>query len=138
MEQEAVSQIRKKDSTPYRFLLVDDSEFARKNIARVVSMLGGLIAGEASTGREAVVKYQEIRPDIVLMDISMPEMEGVDAVGEIIKEDKKATIVMVSSLGHKELVKKAIASGAKHFITKPVQVEYAAKIVKAALEGKGG
>ncbi|MEK6681966.1 MAG: response regulator [Nitrospirota bacterium] len=138
MEQEAVSQIRKKDFTPYRFLLVDDSEFARKNIARVVSMLGGLIAGEASTGREAVVKYQEIRPDIVLMDISMPEMEGVDAVGEIIREDKKATIIMVSSLGHKDLVKKAIASGAKHFITKPVQIEYAAKIVKAVLEGKGG
>ncbi|OGW50794.1 MAG: hypothetical protein A2Z50_07180 [Nitrospirae bacterium RBG_19FT_COMBO_42_15] len=134
MEQETINIITKKDSSPYRFLLVDDSEFARKNIARIVSMIGGVVAGEASTGKEAIEKYQEIKPDVVLMDISMPEMEGVDAVGRIIQEDKKATIIMVSSLGHKDLVKKAISSGAKHFITKPVQVEYAVKIVRSVLE----
>ncbi len=137
MEQEAINIIKKKDSTPYKFLLVDDSEFARKNIARVVSMLGGVIAGEASTGREAVEKYQQIRPDVVLMDITMPEMEGVDAVSEIIKKDSQATIIMVSSLGHKGLVKKALGLGAKHFITKPVQAEYAVKIVRSVLEGTG-
>ncbi|MEK6657056.1 MAG: response regulator [Nitrospirota bacterium] len=134
MEQEATNTIKKKDSTPYRFLLVDDSEFARKNIARVVSMLGGVIAGEAATGREAVEKYHKIRPDVVLMDITMPEMEGIDAVSEIIKEDSHATIIMVSSIGHKGLVKKALGLGAKHFITKPVQAEYAVKIVKAVLD----
>lgn len=137
MEQEATNTIKKKDSTPYRFLLVDDSEFARKNIARVVSMLGGVIAGEAATGREAVEKYHKIRPDVVLMDITMPEMEGVDAVSEIIKKDRQATIIMVSSLGHKDMVKKALNNGAKHFITKPVQAEYAVKIVRSVLEGNG-
>lgn len=137
MEQETIDIIKKKDSTPYRFLLVDDSEFARKNIARVVSMLGGVIAGEAATGREAVEKYHTIRPDVVLMDITMPEMEGVDAVSEIIKKDRQATIIMVSSLGHKDMVKKALNNGAKHFITKPVQAEYAVKIVRSVLEGNG-
>ena len=137
MEQEATNTIKKKDSTPYRFLLVDDSEFARKNISRVVSMLGGVIAGEAATGREAVEKYHKIRPDVVLMDITMPEMEGVDAVSEIIKKDRQATIIMVSSLGHKDMVKKALNNGAKHFITKPVQAEYAVKIVRSVLEGNG-
>lgn len=137
MKQEPIDIIKKKDSTPYRFLLVDDSEFARKNIARVVSMLGGEIAGEAATGREAVEKYHTIRPDVVLMDITMPEMEGVDAVSEIIKKDRQATIIMVSSLGHKDMVKKALNNGAKHFITKPVQAEYAVKIVRSVLEGNG-
>ena len=135
--QEATNVLKKKDETPYRFLLVDDSEFARKNIARIVFMLGGIIAGEAGTGKEAIAQYKKIKPDVVLMDITMPEMEGVDAVGEIIKEDDKATIIMVSSLGHKDLVKKAISLGAKHFITKPVQVEYAVKIVRSVLEENG-
>ena len=67
----------------------------------------------------------------------MPEMEGVDAVSEIIKKDRQATIIMVSSLGHKDMVKKALNNGAKHFITKPVQAEYAVKIVRSVLEGNG-
>lgn len=138
MAQETINIIKKKDSTPYRFLLVDDSEFARKNIARIVCMIGGVIAGEAGTGKEAIEQYKKIKPDVVLMDITMPEMEGVDAVREIIKEDPKATVIMVSSIGHKDLVKKALALGAKHFITKPIRVEYDVKIIKAVLEGKGG
>lgn len=124
----------KEQNRDYRFLLVDDSIFARKNISKVVEALGGLIAGEASNGKEAIDKYFELKPDIVLMDISMPEMEGIEALSIIMTRDKAAKIVIVSALGHEDIVKKSISLGAKHFIVKPVQLEKAAAVIKFVLE----
>lgn len=122
---------------PYKFLIVDDSLFARKNIAKVVESIGGVVAGEASNGREAIEKYNELKPDLVLLDVSMPEMEGLEALTKIKEQDKNAKVVMVSSLGYEELVKKAIALGAEHFIAKPFQSGSAALVIKFVLEQEG-
>lgn len=125
------------DSRAYNFLIVDDSLFARKNIAKAVEAIGGNVIGEAVNGREAVDKYFELRPDLVLMDISMPEMEGIEALGLIRERDSSAKVVIVSSLNHQELVKKGISLGAKHFISKPVQLDKAADIIRFVLAQKG-
>ncbi len=122
---------------PYKFLIVDDSLFARRNIAKVVESIGGIVAGEASNGKEAIAKYQELKPDLVLMDVSMPEMEGLEALGKIKAHDKAAKVVMVSSLGFEDLVKKAIALGAEHYISKPFQSDNVALIIKFVLEREG-
>ncbi len=106
---------------PFKFLVVDDSEFARKSLIKVLSMFGGTLAGEAASGQDAIQKYKSLKPDIVFMDITMPGMEGINALELILRDDSDAKIVMVSSLGHHDLVKDALKKGAKHFITKPVQ-----------------
>lgn len=124
-------------SRDYRFLVVDDSIFARKNISKVVEALGGLIVGEASNGKEAVDKYFELKPDLVLMDISMPEMEGIEALSIIRQGDSEAKVVIVSALGYDGLVKKSIALGAKHFIVKPIELEKVAAIIRFVLEQEG-
>lgn len=118
----------------FNFLVVDDSEFARKSIIKVLSSLGGQVAGEAVSGQDAVEKYKALKPDIVFMDITMPGMEGIDALEMILKNDNSAKVVMVSSLSHNNLVKDALKKGAKHFITKPVQNAPMAEIVKFVLE----
>lgn len=121
----------------YSFLIVDDSLFARKNIAKAVEAIGGSVIGEAVNGREAVDKYFELRPDLVLMDINMPEMEGIEALGLIRERDSSAKVVIVSALNHQELVKRGISLGAKHFISKPVQLDKAADIIRFVLGQKG-
>lgn len=125
------------DIRAYSFLIVDDSLFARKNIAKAVEAIGGSVIGEAVNGREAVDKYFELRPDLVLMDINMPEMEGIEALGLIRERDSSARVVIVSALNHQELVKKGISLGAKHFISKPVQLDKAADIIRFVLAQKG-
>ena len=122
-------------SAPRRFLIADDSEFARKSASLFVSKLGGTVIGEAINGQEAVEQYDRLRPDVVLMDITMPQMEGTEAVEKIVRDHPDAVIIMVSSLGHNGILQKAIALGAKHFITKPIQFEYAAEIVRSVLKG---
>lgn len=124
----------KEASVKYKFLVVDDSIFARKNIAKVVEMMGGVVEGEATTGREAIDLYFKIKPDVVIMDISMPEMEGLEALAKIREKDKNANVIIVSSLGYQELVKKALSLGAKHFISKPFQSDKAAEIIKFVLK----
>ncbi len=121
-----------------RFLVVDDSMFARKNISSVVEAIGGVVVGEAANGREAVDKYFELSPDMVLMDISMPEMEGVEALGLIMKRDNSAKVIIVSALGHEDLVRRCLDLGAKHFISKPVQMDKASAILRFVLDGEGG
>ena len=119
---------------PRRFLIADDSEFARKNASLFVSKLGGVVVGEATNGQEAVEQYGRLHPDVVLMDITMPGMEGTEAVAKIVRDDPGAVIIMVSALGHTGILQKAIELGAKHFITKPIQFDYAAEIVRSVLD----
>ena len=105
----------------FRFLVVDDSAFARRNMKNMLVAVGGEEAGFAANGKEAIEQYMKLKPDVVFMDITMPEMEGVEAVQGIIDRDRKAKIVMVSSNGFQDMIKRALDSGAKHFLTKPVE-----------------
>jgi two-component system chemotaxis response regulator CheY len=122
----------------FRCIIADDSAFARMNIAKVVSSLGGDVVAEAKDGGEAVDFYSRLNPDLVLMDITMPTLDGVDALRRIMAADKRAKVIMVSSIGHKEMVWKAICLGAKHFITKPFNPAYVALIVKSVIDGDEG
>jgi two-component system, chemotaxis family, chemotaxis protein CheY len=117
----------------FNFLVVDDSEFARKTLIKVLTTIGGILAGEATSGQDAVQKYKSLKPDIVFMDITMPGMEGIDALEQIINDDSAARVVMVSSLSHKTLVQDALKKGAKHYITKPVRNDNLVEIVQFVL-----
>jgi two-component system chemotaxis response regulator CheY len=120
----------------FRFLVVDDSEFARRNMKKILTSVGGEEAGFAANGREAIEQYMKLKPDLVFMDITMPEMEGVEAVQGIMHRDKSAKIVMVSSNGYQEMIKAALESGAKHFLIKPVEPQQVASVVSFVL-GEG-
>ena len=111
-----------------RVLICDDAAFMRQSLKVIIEKAGFEIAGNAANGAEAVKKYSEIKPDIVTMDITMPEMDGIEAVKEIIKQDSNAKILMVSAMGQQGLIIEAMRSGAKGFIIKPFQEE---KIVDA-------
>jgi two-component system chemotaxis response regulator CheY len=122
--------VRSNDMQPLRFLVVDDSVFARKNLARMVESFGGRVAGEAGDGSTAISEYGRTQPDIVLMDIVMPCMEGIEAAERIIRNDPEARIVMVSSVGYQENIVTALQKGAKHFLQKPVKAELLYDVVK--------
>jgi two-component system chemotaxis response regulator CheY len=117
----------------FRFLVVDDSEFARRNMKKILTSVGGEVVGYAANGREAIEQYMRLRPDLVLMDITMPEMEGVEAVQKIMSRDASAKIVMVSANGYQGMIKAALESGAKHFLTKPVEPGQLASVVSFVL-----
>lgn len=109
-----------------RVLVVDDALFMRVTIGNMLKELQFEVVGEAENGKIAVEKYRELQPDIVTMDITMPVMSGIEAVKSITTEYPKAKIVMISALGQQRLLKEALESGAKDFITKPfhpVQLE---------------
>ena len=123
----------RKDNQPVRYLVVDDSVFARKNIIKMVQMFGGEIAGEAGDGLTAIAEYNRTKPDIVLMDITMPQMEGIEAVERIVRQHPEARIVMVSSVGYQENILAALRKGAKHFVQKPVKPEVLYEILRYVL-----
>jgi len=102
-------------------LVVDDAIFMRTMIGDILRQAGFEVVGEASSGVEAVQKYKELKPDLVTMDIVMPDMGGIDAVREIIKEDPEAKILMCSAMGQQGLVVEAIQAGARDFVVKPFQ-----------------
>lgn len=122
----------------FRCVVADDSEFARLSIARVVVDLGGTVVAEAGSGREAVELFGRLRPDLVLLDITMPVLDGIEALRQIRQLDEGAKVIIVSSLGHKEMVWKAIRLGAKHFITKPFTPDYACLVIRSVLDGGRG
>ncbi|HEX4488209.1 MAG TPA: response regulator [Terriglobales bacterium] len=128
---------RSKDGQPVRYLIVDDSVFARKNLARIVEAFGGQLAGEASDGVMAVSEYERTRPDIVLMDITMPQMEGIEAAEKIVQSHPEARIVMVSSVGYQENIVAALQRGARHFVQKPVKPEVLYEVIKYVLGEDG-
>ena len=110
-----------------RVLIVDDAIFMRKMISDILVENGMEVVGEADTGAKAVEKFMELRPDLVTMDIIMPEMNGIDAVRKIVEFDQQAKVVMCSALGQQALVQEAIAAGAKDFLIKPFN---AARVVE--------
>ena len=104
-------------------LIIDDAAFMRISIKNMLTKNGYDVVGEAENGLIGVELYKELQPDIVTMDITMPEMSGLDALKEITKVDPKAKIVMVSAMGQESMVREAIVSGAKGFIVKPFKEE---------------
>jgi len=124
---------RAKDGQPVRYLVVDDSVFARKNLARIIESFGGQLAGEAGDGATAITEYERSQPDIVLMDITMPQMEGIEAAEKIVRQHPEARIVMVSSVGYQENIVAALQRGARHFVQKPVKPEVLYEVIKYVL-----
>ena len=121
---------RSKDRQAIRYLVVDDSVFARKNLAKMVESFGGKVAGEAGDGCTAITEYDRVQPDIVLMDITMPQMEGIEAADRIIRQHPLARVVMVSSVGYQENIVAALQKGARHFVQKPVKPEVLYEVIK--------
>ena len=102
-------------------LVCDDAIFMRTMITDILTQAGYEVVGEAESGAQAVEKYRQLKPDLVTMDIVMPEMGGIEAVREICKDNPQAKILMCSAMGQQALVVEAIQAGAKDFVVKPFQ-----------------
>ena len=111
-------------------LICDDAAFMRMMIKDILTKNGYNVAGEAENGMKAVEKYKEVSPDLVLMDITMPEMDGIQALKEIRKADAGAKVIMCSAMGQQAMVIESIQAGAKDFIVKPFQAERVLEAVK--------
>ncbi len=114
-------------------LICDDAIFMRTMIGDILTQAGFQIVGEAETGLQAVEKYRALKPDLVTMDIVMPDMGGIDAVREIIKEDPGAKVLMCSAMGQQALVIEAIQAGARDFVVKPFQPSRVLEAVQRVL-----
>ena len=104
-------------------LICDDAAFMRMMIKDILTKNGYNIAGEAENGAKAIEKYAELKPDLVLMDITMPEMDGIEALKKIKASDPNASVIMCSAMGQQAMVIESIQSGAKDFIVKPFQAD---------------
>ena len=113
-------------------LIVDDLAFMRTAIRDISASAGLRVVGEASDGREGVEKYFDLRPDVVLLDITMPVMDGLQALKQIRQRDPHASVVMCSALGQQEYLLKAIQLGARDFIVKPFRPERIVSAVRKA------
>ncbi|HOK41078.1 MAG TPA: response regulator [bacterium] len=116
-----------------KILLVDDAAIMRMMLQEILEEAGHTIVGEAENGQEAFDKYKELKPDLTLMDITMPNVDGIKAVQMIKEFDPGAKIIMCSAMGQKELVLKAIKCGAKDFIIKPFQEKRVIEAVNRVL-----
>lgn len=106
-----------------RILIVDDAKFMRTLVRDALSKAGHEIVGEAENGNQAIELYKNLKPDLVTMDITMREKDGLDAAGEILKSDSRARIIMVTALGQEDLLARAIKMGVKDFVVKPFPPE---------------
>ncbi len=111
-------------------LVVDDAAFMRMMIKDILSKNGYTVAGEAENGMKAVEKYSELKPDLVLMDITMPEKDGIQALKDIKSMDGNAKVIMCSAMGQQAMVIESIQAGAKDFIVKPFQPDRVLEAVK--------
>ncbi|MBP7654599.1 response regulator [Candidatus Dependentiae bacterium] len=130
---ENIQKLIKPDGTKFRFLIVDDSLFQRKNIAKFVEKMNCEVVGEAVDGGDAVSLYKELKPDVVTLDITMPGMNGYDALKEIMAFNPDAVVIMVSALKHDKIVDDCISAGAKFHIGKPFKPEETAFLLSKAL-----
>jgi two-component system, chemotaxis family, chemotaxis protein CheY len=112
-----------------KVLIVDDAAFMRVSIKNMLSKNGYEVIGEAENGKIAIQKFQELSPDIITMDITMPEMDGLASLKKILAIDPAANVVMISAMGQESMVREAVLCGAKGFIVKPFKED----IILAAL-----
>ena len=113
-----------------RVLIVDDAAFMRMMIKDILTKNGYNVAGEAENGAKALEKYNEVKPDLVLMDITMPEVDGIQALKNIKAADPNAKVIMCSAMGQQAMVIESIQAGAKDFIVKPFQPDRVLEAVK--------
>lgn len=104
-----------------RVLLCDDAPFIRETMKTILQNNGHEIVGEASGGTECIELYHQHKPDIVFMDITLPDIDGIEATEGILSEDKDAIIIIVSALANKKVIERALKAGAKDFVIKPFQ-----------------
>ena len=116
-----------------RVLVVDDAAFMRKMVSDVLLGGGHEVVGEAGNGVEAIARFQELKPDLMTLDITMPEKDGLTALAEIVAADPSARVVMCSALGQEAKVLEAIKLGAKDFVVKPFQPDRVIEAVDKAL-----
>lgn len=116
-----------------KILIVDDAAFMRMMLKDILTKNGYVVVGEAENGLAAIEKYQELLPDLVIMDITMPEMDGIAAVKEIKKVDSNAKLIMCSAMGQQAMVIDSIQAGARDFIVKPFQPDRVLEAVAKAL-----
>jgi len=119
-----------------KVLIADDAAFMRMAIRKLLEKNGFEVVGEAENGRVAVKKYKELKPDVVTMDITMPEMTGIEALKSIKEFDPGAKVVMISAMGQEVLVKESIMFGAKSFIVKPFKEEHVIMTLNKVLSGE--
>ena len=113
-----------------RVLIVDDASFMRMMLRDIFEKNGNEVVGEAGDGNEALVKYKELKPDLVTMDITMPECDGIMGLKQIIEFDPNAKVVMCSAMGQQAMVIESIQSGAKDFLVKPFKTERVLEVIK--------
>jgi two-component system chemotaxis response regulator CheY len=116
-----------------RVLVIDDAAFMRKMLGDVLSKAGHEVVGEGANGNEAVEQFQQLRPDIMTLDITMPEKDGLTALKEILSVEPGARIVMCSALGQESKVLEAIKAGARDFVVKPFQADRVVDAIGKAL-----
>jgi len=116
-----------------RILIVDDAAFMRMMIRDILTKNGYEVVGEANDGVQAIEKFKELRPDLITMDITMPEMDGIVALKEIKKMEPNAKVIMCSAMGQQAMVIDAIQAGAKDFIVKPFQADRVIEAIKKTL-----
>ena len=114
-------------------LICDDAAFMRMMIKDILTKNGYTVAGEAENGLKAVEKYAELKPDLVLMDITMPEMDGIQALKGIRAKDPNASVIMCSAMGQQAMVIESIQAGARDFIVKPFQADRVLEAVKKVI-----
>ncbi len=126
----------KLDGSKFRVLIVDDSMFVAKQLTQILTSDGYEVVATAEDGKDGVDKYKELCPniDLVTMDITMPRMDGITALEQLIAFDKNARVVMVSALGKEELVKKSLLAGAKNYIVKPLDRKKVLERISASLK----
>ncbi|BAS25940.1 response regulator [Limnochorda pilosa] len=117
-----------------RVLVVDDTAFMRMTLRRALERFGHEVVGEAADGEEAVQLYNELRPDLVTMDITMPKMDGITAIRQIRSVEPKARIIVCSAMGQKPMVVEALEAGAQDFLVKPFDADR----IRDALERMNG
>ncbi len=116
-----------------RILVVDDAAFMRMMIKDILTKNGYEVVGEAADGQQAIEKYKELHPDLVTMDITMPEMDGITALKEIRKINPSSKVIMCSAMGQQAMVIDAIQAGAKDFIVKPFQADRVLEAISKTL-----
>jgi two-component system chemotaxis response regulator CheY len=110
-----------------RILVVDDAAFMRLSLKTMLEKNGFQVVGEAENGHKAIEMYKMFKPELVTMDITMPKMDGIEALAEILKFDSKAKVVMLSAMGQELKIREAVLLGAKGFIVKPFKEDYLIK-----------
>jgi len=123
----------KKDGVPFSFLIVDDSRFARSSLIKLVQQIGGEVIGEAASGAEALDLHAQLKPDVVTMDLSLPDVDGIILVRKMMNVDPHTLIILSSGISHEEVIEEALRAGAEHFISKPLDMNKAKQIIEWVL-----